>query len=435
MNARRDANLCLWCDENCVSKEGLKHVAMDQLQDEGEALVNGAKKVFEEMPEPNSCVLNGGTTVSDAHQVFEKIPEPILSSNNDQVAVIGDVDELQPGLNGVPKPYVDGVVPDYVRTAHELFHKTPIPDFILEMANAAKSTHEKNEDMAGTHLMFNTKPEQTEQANASQTISQAAVINNDNSPIQDDHFTHKQQLFPPLNALNASYFKDLVVINANRERFSILHSLISWSCPPLDQTPNEYSEFYNGNSYLEYPYLQVTIKPSLSFAEIEIGVLYKGTLSIDYDDFVWGMISEPICFYQFVFDPGVLLQWVSNYGFFPYSMVFELIMEERANLHYNEVHSWGKLEVELDVLPWMDGLVNTFQPPSSHNFVNFLLSRAIKHKIVRIIALTNYAHTDMVSIHLRTFTSGYSRSKNTDLMIVHYIDIETNVLKIMHHLS
>ncbi|KAK9691633.1 hypothetical protein RND81_09G208800 [Saponaria officinalis] len=173
---------------------------------------NAAQKVFDEMPEPVLCesqivsceeddahklfdanemivsdsgILQQEEVVCGAQLMFDKLSEPILISNIDQIAITGDdhsllneIDEIRPGVNGVPEPYI-GDVPDYVRTAHTLFHTMPVRDFILEMAKVAKNTQEENEDMVGAHQLLATMPEPTEQTNASQTKCQTEVINNE----------------------------------------------------------------------------------------------------------------------------------------------------------------------------------------------------------------------------------------------------------------
>ncbi|XP_074307715.1 uncharacterized protein LOC141642721 [Silene latifolia] len=544
MNERRNADICLWCDEiwsaghlhscsyvsdhNCVftcgvdfevfafvkvSKEGLKPMLVKESQDElhipGKTnlfdevcepnscvspvaeLVCDAPKVFDEFPEPNLCFVsasiievsvvqkvfdemsehvlnsnqleapliddvsqtrlknNGGFDVSDSltdcvstenlqvlngHHTFVKMPQANSSLSSDQIvrvvmigddqSLLDDINKVQPAVHGVREPKLDEIVPDYVRTVHNLFHKMPVPDFILEMAQAARITQE-NEEMGDAHQMFDKIPEPTEQAYASQTICQVAMINNENKPskvLDELPHPHSPFLHAPIldvvvanEGLNIIRQRDdlnehndhLKLCALDHPNFTHLVDIFSngaWLCipSPLDVKAGLILGLmpqYKVTLHAECSLFQVTTKPFFPCTDTKNEVLWcQKNMALEG---VCTMMSGSIFSCVFVFDPVVLLLHMNFDLYMQYCV--GVINEWKPQVNYKEIHSWGKLLVGFI---WTEGLKNTFQLPSIHNIDAYcLLPSAIRRHILMNVTSNYHGHADMWSIYFRNLNS------------------------------
>ncbi|KAK9676776.1 hypothetical protein RND81_11G099800 [Saponaria officinalis] len=137
MNARRDANLCLWCDEiwsvdhNCENAFEFNCMFTFGEEGEGVALIivssdalkcPTANNTFRETGRSDSSISKEERLICDANHVFDD-----LSTSKIEFTPLPS-SEFQEDLQ--------------VPIARNMFDEMPIPDFILEMAQAAKITQD-----------------------------------------------------------------------------------------------------------------------------------------------------------------------------------------------------------------------------------------------------------------------------------------------------
>ncbi|KAK9755830.1 hypothetical protein RND81_01G053900 [Saponaria officinalis] len=155
------------------------------------------------MSGPNLPV-NNKPLMASSYTYNNKMAEPNVRS----LTVVNDEDTpiyenwKITGLLDVPEPQnasYDTKI-EQVPHAQKVLDELPLPTFIKEMAEAAKTV-----ELDST---------QSDYEPASSIKS-----------VEGDRFTYKQQVFAKLGALDGLNFHDLVIVGANRERFSTLNSL------------------------------------------------------------------------------------------------------------------------------------------------------------------------------------------------------------------
>ncbi|KAH9622198.1 hypothetical protein KSS87_007967 [Heliosperma pusillum] len=353
-------------------------------------LVRSLQGTFDMNKLPRNCLtaLKLDHLIPAEQQVFDDTPTPNLSLSSDQIARISDnhiplndIYKLQPGVNGVCEPKIDNIVPEYVQTADSLLHKMHVPAFILEVAQTTKITQE-NEEMTDQHQVFDTMPEPNEQANASQTICQGAMINNEDTPSKVfDEFPHPRSplLHGPILG-NAIAYERLNIIR-QQDNLNEHNDHAKFRALDCSRFTHLISIFSNGARLCIPPLLVVKV-------DLHLGIMSQ---------------------YMVAVHTGSLISSCS---------LFQVINEWKPQFNYKEIHSWGKLLV--DELTWIKVFKYTFQLPSIHNIdVYCLRPSTIRHHVLLTVTPNNHGHADTLSIHFTNFSSGRLEVPSSPHVVAH----------------
>ncbi|KAK9689541.1 hypothetical protein RND81_09G066100 [Saponaria officinalis] len=181
-------------------------------------------KVFAEYPKSKSCL------------EYVQMPGP---NNNEQDTPLYKNGKIT-GCLDVPEPQTANYNTKTGQEPHaqKMFDELSLPTYIIkEMAETAKT------------IELDPIQGDDEPASAVQRV-------------QGDHFTHKQQLFAKLGTLEVSHFRDLVIIYANKVRFSAIPGSLYNGRQLSDKMPHEVDVPY-GNSYSKCLCSQVSVEFSI----------------------------------------------------------------------------------------------------------------------------------------------------------------------------
>ncbi|KAK9715692.1 hypothetical protein RND81_06G182700 [Saponaria officinalis] len=369
MNQRRVAHLCLWCEEiwsddhkcvnkpsyNCmfsfgeddegfafvmVTKEALKPSSMNELQEE--VLPLSKNHPLEEIGEPDPCISLDWTVISDARQMFDEMP---------------------------------------------------IPDFILEMAQLAKTSQVEFEgcdhEIGIDEVHYDQLPENQGSVVRSSEVLRLNNENDDTNQGKNGEIQVGDQCSNPSFSLvdevigKFSCFGQPIFID--KVHLPKAHYMFDEVLKGDDDDANVSLEIIARDDILasKYNMCDESLRPNLeSILPLEheimiINVKFQHFIPllgvknelvkkiVDLEDLRWNM-NGSICCYVLVFDPRDLLMHINMTELNPCTKFFESKNGWKANISYKEVHSWSKVIVQMHIWEPLDNIIEL---PSFQNDV------------------------------------------------------------------